>query len=144
MPDNDPEQIYYWAAIHSDTCNWAVFPSPECPVLEISFPLTRYSLEWLSDRDNWDWRRTLRFRASNLWFAMLIGPVGARCLCTTQLPGLRLLHNGNSGLLIPPSRIRDGSLLEYADLRLEPTAVPASLFGPGSGVEFDPEVILAP
>lgn len=144
VPDNNPEQISSWAANYGDTCNWAFFPSPECPVLEISLPLARYSLEWLLDRDNWDWRRTLRFRAGNLWFAMLSGPASATCLRTTQLPGLRLLYNGNSGLLIPPSRICDANPLEYADPRLEPTPVPASIFDPVPGVEFAPEMILAP
>lgn len=140
VPDNDPEQIAHWAALYGDTCNWAFFPSPECPVLEINLPLARQSLEWLADRDGWDWLRTLRFRAGDLWFAMLRPPAGEICLRATRLPGLRLLYN-NSSLLVPPSRIRDQSHLEYADPRPEPTAVPASIFDPVPGVEFDPEMI---
>lgn len=135
VPANDPEQISYWAALYGDTCNWGLFPSPQCPVLEINLSLARHSLEWIAHQDGWDWRRTLRFRAGNLWFAMLRPPSGEIRLRATRLPGLRLLSNTNSSLLVPPSQILGESRLEYDDLVSRPAEAPASLFAPGIGEE---------
>lgn len=135
VPDNDNEQVSSWAALYGDTCNWALFPSPQCPVLEINLSLARHSLEWLAHHEGWDWRRTLRFGAGNLWFAVLRPPGRETRLRATRLPGLRLLYNNNASLLIPPSRIRDESRLEYVDPRAPLGEAPHSLFVPSSAGE---------
>ena len=74
VPDNSPEQIAAWAAVHKN-CNWALaLEDSGVLALEIEPVLSLDAIAWISHRSGFEWKSTLQFKSGGRHYAFLANP----------------------------------------------------------------------